>query len=57
MSDIHFHTDEAGALRRCYHKCTSLLKITAVFLLLDVVSELITFLPIHHLFEHLGWIH
>lgn len=54
---VHFHADEAGYLRRCYHKCTSLVKIAVIVLVTDVVCELLTFYPIHRLFEVLGWIH
>lgn len=55
-SQTHFHMDEAGVLHRCYHKCRSWVKIALFVLLTDVICELITFLPIHHLFQMLGWI-
>jgi hypothetical protein len=55
-SNIHFHADEQGALHRCYHKCRSWAKIAIIVLVTDVICELVTFLPIHRLFEMLGWI-
>jgi hypothetical protein len=57
IDNLHYHQDEHGVLHRCYHKCRSWLRIALVVLLVDVLCELVTFMPIHHLFEMLGWIH
>lgn len=55
-SGVHFHADEWGTLRRCYHSCPSWLKIIAVSGALNLFWEVATFLPVHRLFENLGWI-
>lgn len=37
-------------------KCWTGLKIVTLVVLADVLCELVTFMPVHHLFEALGWI-
>jgi hypothetical protein len=47
-----FHRDENGLL----HRCVTYGRIVGLFVLLDVVSELLTFKPVHDLFHYMGWI-
>jgi hypothetical protein len=53
----HFHADEYGTLRRCYHRCPSWAKIFVVSGAMNLFWEVATFLPVHRFFEHLGLIH
>lgn len=55
-SGVHFHADEQGMLRRCYHSCPSWAKIIVISGLMNIFWEYATFWPVHESFTHLGLI-
>lgn len=56
-AEYHEHVDSEGFIHRCYHRCTSLVKLAAIFVVTEAVSEFVTFYPFHRFFEYLGWLH